>query len=171
MRLAQTEVIPFHNTPRTHDMSKLPSTAADADRMHAEREAVNTMYRAFSDKNPDLLDIAVAADWDDIPLAPGQGPGAAGLKPIVLGVIAALPDLHITVHDMIQLPGRIGVRAELSGTHLGTLFGIAATGKRVSVRMHEFHELDGQRITRTWHLEDWFGMFNQLGRFPATDSN
>lgn len=129
------------------------------------------MYRAFSEKNPDLLDIAVTADWDDIPLAPGQDPGPAGLKPILLGVIDALPDVHITVHDMIQVPGRIGVRAEITGTHLGTLFGIPATGKKVSVRLHEFHELDGHRITRTWHLEDWFGMFIQLGRFPAANSD
>jgi len=140
-----------------------PETA----RLQAERLAVETLYRAFSDKNPGLMDSAVTPDWDDIPLAPGQGPGPDGLKPIILGFIEALPDVQITVHDMIQVPGRIGVRAEITGTHRGPLFGIPATGKKVSFRIHEFHELDGGRIRRTWHLEDWFGVFQQLGSFPA----
>ena len=154
-------------------MSSLPLTptmAGDTARLHAERQAVETLYRAFSDKNPDLLDIAVTPDWDDIPLAPGQGPGPEGLKPIIRGFIEALPDVHITIHDLIQVPGRIGVRAEITGTHRGPLFGIPATGKKVSFRLHEFHELDGQRITRTWHLEDWFGLFQQLGAFPALNN-
>jgi predicted ester cyclase len=141
--------------------------AFEQDRLDAERRSVETLYRAFSDKNPDLMDVAVAPGWEDIPLAPGQGPGPEGLKPIIRGFIDALPDVRITVHDMVQLPGRIAVRAEITGTHLGPLFGIAPTGKAVSVRIHEFHELDGHRITRTWHLEDWFGMFTQLGRFPV----
>ncbi len=138
----------------------------DTTQMMAERRATETLYRAFNDKNPDLLDSAVTADWDDIPLAPGQGPGPEGLKPIIRSFIEALPDVHIAIHDLIQVPGRIGVRAEITGTHLGPLFGIAATGKKVSIRIHEFHEFHETRIQRTWHLEDWFGVFLQLGSFP-----
>lgn len=144
-----------------------PDTIKQQDtRLLAERRAVETLYRAFSDKNPDLVDLAVTPAWDDIPLAPGQGPGPDGIKPIIRGLIAALPDVHITIHDMIQVPGRIGVRAEISGTHQGPLFGVPATGKKVCFRLHEFHELDGERITTTWHMEDWFGLFLQLGSFP-----
>jgi predicted ester cyclase len=139
----------------------------DHDRLAAERSAVQRLYDAFSLKNPDLIDAAVTADWQDIPLAPGQGPGPDGMKPVIRQVIAAFPDVRITVHDMLQLPGKIAVRGEISGTHQGELFGIAPTGKPVSFRIHEFHQLDGQRITTTWHMEDWFGLFLQLGRFPS----
>lgn len=138
-----------------------------SDRLRAERLAVETLYRAFSDKNPDLVDEAVTADWDDIPLAPGQGPGPEGIKLIIRSFILAFPDVHITIHDIVQVPGKIGVRADISGTHLGEIFGIAPTGKVVSFRLHEFHVLDGERITTTWHMEDWFGLFLQLGRFPS----
>jgi len=143
----------------------------EATRLLAERLAVETLYRAFSDKNPDLVDLAVTPFWNDIPLAPGQGPGPEGIKPIIRGLIAALPDVRITIDDMIQVPGRIGVRAEIRGTHQGPLFGIAPTGKKVSFRLHEFHELDGERITTTWHMEDWFGLFLQLGSFPPPAAN
>src|SRR5690606_33846825 len=114
---------------------------------------VETLYVAFSDRNPDLVDEVLAPTWDDIPLAPGQGAGPEGIKPIIRSVMHAFPDVQITVHDMIQVPGRIGVRAEISGTHQGEFFGIAPTGKKVSFRLHEFHTLDGKRVTTTWHME------------------
>lgn len=44
--------------------------------------------------------------------------------------------------------------------------GIAATSKKVSIRLHEMHQLNGERITATWHMEDWLGLFMQLGQFP-----
>ena len=48
------------------------STAELATRLQTERQAVETLYRAFSENNPDLVDSVLATDWDDIPLAPGQ---------------------------------------------------------------------------------------------------
>ena len=142
------------------------TSSINPDRLRAERLAVETFYRAFSDKNPDLVDEVLAPTWDDIPLAPGQAPGPEGIKPIIRSVMQAFPDIQITVHDMIQEPGRIGVRAEITGTHQGEIFGIAPTAKKVSFRLHDFHTLDGQRVTKTWHMEDWFGLFLQLGQFP-----
>jgi predicted ester cyclase len=134
--------------------------------LRTERAAVETLYRAFSEQHPDLVDTVLAPDWKDIPLAPGQGPGPAGIKPIIRSIGAAFPDVHITLHDMVQEPGKIGVRAEISGTHLGALFGIAPTGKKVSFALHEFHTIAHGLVTHTWHLEDWFGLFMQLGQFP-----
>ena len=134
--------------------------------LRTERIAVETLYRAFSEQKPDLVDTVLAPEWDDIPLAPGQGPGPEGIKPIIRSIAAAFPDVQITIHDMVQAPGKIAVRAEISGTHLGELFGIAPTGKKVSFRLHEFHTLAQGLVTTTWHMEDWFGLFLQLGQFP-----
>ena len=136
-------------------------------RLRTEREAVETFYRAFTEQNVDLVDAVLTADWDDIPLAPGQAPGPQGIKAIIRSVAEAFPDVKITIHDMVQEPGKIGVRAEISGTHRGALFGIAPTGKAVSFRLHEFHTLADGRVTTTWHMEDWFGLFLQLWQFPA----
>ena len=132
-----------------------------------ERKSIETLYRAFSDKNPDLLDEAVTLDWKDIPLAPGQGPGSDGFKPGIRAFITAFPDIKITIKEMIGASGHAGVRAEITGTHQGEWFGVAPTGKTVSVAIHEFHHLQDGKITRTWHLEDWFGMLNQVGAWPA----
>ena len=142
------------------------STEDLSPQLRAERIAVETLYRAFNEQNPDLVDAVLAPDWDDIPLAPGQAPGPAGIKPIIHMLAAALPDLRVTIHDMVQQPGKIGVRADIGGTHLGALFGIAPTGKTVSFRLHEFHTVVDGLVATTWHMEDWFGLFQQLGQFP-----
>lgn len=131
-----------------------------------EVRALETFYRAFTDQKPDLLDEVVTPDWDDIPLAPGQGPGPAGLKPIIQGFAKAFPDVRIVIEDVMGGHGRAGVRAKITGTQRGDFFGIPATDKPVSIAIHEFHEFSKGRIRRTWHLEDWFSMLHQLGAWP-----
>ncbi len=136
----------------------------------SELQMLQTFYRAFSDNKPDLIDDVVTPNWEDIPLAPSQGPGPAGIKPIITGFANAFPDLRITLEDVIGSGGRVGVRATITGTQRGEFFGIAATHKPISIAIHEFHELEGGRIRRTWHLEDWFSMLHQLGVWPPARS-
>ncbi|WP_353648218.1 ester cyclase [Nakamurella sp. A5-74] len=131
---------------------------------------VKTFYRAFSG-DTDLLDGVVTPDWEDIPLGPGQEPGPDGIKPMIKAIGASFTDFHILVHDVIDGRGpdgngKIGVRAEMCGTHTGDMFGIPATGRAVHIPIHEFHDIQGGRLARTWHLEDWFGFFNQVGQAP-----
>ncbi|HVJ42057.1 MAG TPA: ester cyclase [Dongiaceae bacterium] len=133
----------------------------------ADRHTIETFYRSFSEQQPDLLDHVCTADWQDIPLAPGQGPGPGGLKPLIRAFGAAFPDLRITLHEIIGVPGRVAVRAVITGTHRGAWFGIAPTHRPISLPIHEFHHLQDGRITHTWHLEDWFGFLHQAGAWPV----
>jgi len=140
-------------------------------------QLVATFNRAFSG-DTDLLDGVVTPDWEDIPLNPGQGPGPDGTKPTIKRIGQSFTDFEIVVQDVIDGRGsdgngngngKVRVRAEMRGTHTGALFGIAASGQAVSIPIHEFHEFHGVhdgRLARTWHLEDWFGFFNQVGQAP-----
>lgn len=131
-----------------------------------EKRSIETLYRAFSEQNPDLLDEACWPDWQDIPLAPGQEPGTAGFKKLMPYFFAALPDLKIEVDEIIGCSGRAGVRARMVGTHLGELFGVPASHRRLEIRLYEFHHFRDGRVSHTWHLEDWFGMFRGIGSWP-----
>lgn len=154
------------SSPTTYCAFMTTTQLRPSDRLRAESDAINTLYRAFNEKNPDLVDSVLAADWEDIPMAPGQPAGPEGIKAIIRMLGEALPDINITVHDMVQESGKIAVRAAITGTHEGTLFGIAATGKRVHVSMQEFHTFKDGLVAVTWHIEDWFGMFQQMGQSP-----
>lgn len=138
-----------------------PPTGLSAD----ERGAIVTFYRAFEGR-PDLLDDAVDHDWQDIPLAPGQAAGRDGMKPLIAAFTTAFPDAKVTIQEMIGVPGRAAVRAVISGTHRGEWFGIPPTGRSFRMPIHEFHHIADGRLTRTWHLEDWFGWLDQVGAWP-----
>ncbi|MEU4579202.1 ester cyclase [Nonomuraea sp. NPDC023979] len=49
------------------------------------------------------------------------------------------------------------------------LFGVAPTGRQIQVRIHEFHEISGGRIVRTWHLEDWLSRLDQVDAVKGTN--
>ena len=134
----------------------------------AELQALASFYQAFSDNQPDLINQAVSPTWQDIPLGPGQEPGPEGIKPLMAQLRRAFPDLTIVIHEIMGSAGRAAVRAEIRGTHRGEWFGIAATNRPICVPLHEFHYLTNGRITHTWHLEDWFGLFHQLGALPPS---
>ena len=148
-------------------MSALSPTAVIAGINDADRQIVLTLYRAFSENRPELMDVVATPDWQDIPLAPGQQQGRDGIKPLIGAFKTAFPDMTITIHTLIAAGGNVAVRGEITGTHLGDWFGVPATGRRFSMPIHEFHRVEGGRITHTWHLEDWLGWFFQMGINPA----
>ena len=131
-----------------------------------QRASIEAFYSVLTTHNVDLLDAALCPDWEDIPMAPGQAPGPEGLKPVLRGLINALPDLSVQIRDAIAAPNRIAIRAVATATHRGELFGIPATGRKVVFSLHEFHEFDGDRVRRSWHMEDLFGLFTQIGQWP-----
>ena len=131
-----------------------------------ELSSLETLYRAFDEKNPELLDEACWPDWQDIPLAPGQEPGTNGFKKMMPYFFAAFPDLKMEVHEVIGSNGRAGVRASIVGTHRGELFGVPPSNQLVRVTFHEFYHFREGRLTHTWHVEDWFGMFQKIGHQP-----
>ena len=131
-----------------------------------QKELVTKFYRAFSEHKAQLFDQVLSETWEDIPLAPDQGPGPEGIKTILKGLLKALPDLRMEVQELIIVPGKAATRVSLTGTHQGALLGIPASGKSVEIRFHEFHELEGDRIVRTWHVEDWLGFLVQVGAWP-----
>ncbi len=154
-----------HRVDPTAAATALAAGAAPAD--GAEREALLTLYRAFSERRPELVDDAVTQDWEDIPNAPGQVRGPDGFKPILRAFFEAFPDGRMTVLDIVAEPGRAAVRSVFTGTHLGPFMGVAPSGKEIRVACHDFHELRGGRIARTWHLEDWFSAFAQIDAWPS----
>lgn len=135
----------------------------------SEIESIKTFYALWGTKQPELLDEVCRPDWKDIPLAPNQADGPKGLKDIIAGFITDFPDIVINILEIHGTHERAAVGAEIVFTHDKELIGIPATGKKVSVAIHEFHHLKDGKITNTWHLEDWFGLLMQSGGFKANN--
>jgi predicted ester cyclase len=59
------------------------------------------------------------------------------------------------------------VRGEYSATHTGEAFGIPATGAKVHFDAYDLHHLQDGKITKTWHLENFMSIYNQLQEAAA----
>lgn len=123
---------------------------------------VRKFYDALTTGDTNLVDEALAADWEAVPaLRTGGGPG--GWKKSIAHLRGVFADLSTTIDEVIVSDGLAAVRAVTRGVHAGELLGVPGTGREVEFRAADFHRLEDGLIVRTWHLEDYFGLATQLG--------
>jgi steroid delta-isomerase-like uncharacterized protein len=115
----------------------------------------------------DVIDELMSSDFVDHCPVPGIPATREGVKQIFGMFHAALPDLHVTIHDQIAEADRVMTRKTLSGTHQGDLFGIPPTGKAVDIHVIDILRLCDGRITDHWNLVDQQGLLQQLGMAPV----
>jgi predicted ester cyclase len=134
----------------------------------AVHAAIEAFYEAFEKKSVALLRAVVTPDWEYLPEPHGAAPGPDQMTPLFQDLATALPDMKITLLDVLVHEDRVGVRAEINGTQSGELLGIAASSKRIKFAIHSFHQMRGSFVAKTWHLEDWLSVFRQLGELPKS---
>src|SRR5262245_1915734 len=88
--------------------------------------------------------------------------GREGFKEYMRTVRRAFPDFHNHVEELIAENDRVVARLTYSGTHRGELFGIAATGRRVSYAGVALFRISEGRIVDGWVLADLHGLMWQL---------
>ena len=125
-------------------------------------DVVRAFYEPFRTGDTSTYDQVLAEDWVDVPLAPGQQQGPAGMAAQIALFRAAMPDYDVRHQDLLVDGDKVAVRNTVSGTHLGTFMGHAATGRRIEMRTMDVHQVRDGRIVVTWHLEDFAGLMAQL---------
>jgi steroid delta-isomerase-like uncharacterized protein len=101
----------------------------------------------------------------------GHGLGADGgdlvgpheFKPYHQAFLDAMPDLRITVDDLIEEGDRVVARWTARGTLTGPGLGLAPTGKPMTVTGVSIGRIAGGRITESWNTFDLLHMHRQLG--------
>ena len=82
--------------------------------------------------------------------------------------VAAFPDWHFELLDLVAEGDRVAAMMPFSGTQAGDVLDIPATGRRVQVsEIVIFRVVDG-RIAEAWEVYDECGMRRQLGMMPAS---
>jgi len=111
----------------------------------------------------DLLDKLLAPDY--INHSPGMQsppPGPVGLKPIIIGMRKAIPDLNYEIQDLVITEDKIVARVKLRGTHLGELWGIKPSGGKIEVNQINIEHIRDGRIVEHWRLTDDLTLMKQL---------
>ncbi|GAA6620232.1 ester cyclase [Scytonema sp. NUACC26] len=119
-------------------------------------------YAAFNTGNVDILDDILAVDWADRPAIPGQAPGPDGEKATIRAFRTAFPDVQFTLEDILVTENKVAVRSTIHATHQGKFLGIAPTNRSVTFRTMDIHRIAEGRIAETWHLEDFYGLLQQI---------
>ena len=116
----------------------------------------------------DLIDDLIAPEYlGHDPALPRDIVGPPGEKELVAGYRAAFPDLRITIDDQIAENDRVVARWTARGTHAGDLWGIAGTGKDITVTGTSVDRISGGRIIESWSNWDTLGLMQQLGVVPV----
>lgn len=120
----------------------------------------------FNEKNLAAVYEFIDPDGIDHALPPGLV-GIEGTKHFIGMYLAAFPDLHMTVEDLIAEEDEVVLRWTCRGTHLGELQGIPPTGKQVTVTGIEINRFKGGKSVEHWLNYDTLGMLQQLGVIPS----
>jgi steroid delta-isomerase-like uncharacterized protein len=80
---------------------------------------------------------------------------------------AAIPDLNISIKEIIGEGDWIMARLTTRGTHKGTFQGIPATGKKIEIGgMIACRFVEG-KIAEVWAYHDELSLMQQLGAIPS----
>lgn len=100
-----------------------------------------------------LHDFGSGATWS----------GPDGVRQMIAGIRAAIPDLQVTLQDIIGEEDKVALRWMGRGTHRGEMFGVSATGKPIEVTGTDIYRIRGGRIAEAWSNWDFHGMLSQIG--------
>jgi len=89
--------------------------------------------------------------------------GREGFKGYMKTIRAAFPDFHNQIEDLIAEGKKVVARLTYTGTHQGTVFNVAATGKTIRYSGMAIFQLEAGQVLRGWVLGDTLGLLQQLG--------
>jgi steroid delta-isomerase-like uncharacterized protein len=121
----------------------------------------------WNGKQLDRAEEVVASDFIDHAPLPGQAPGLEGAKRKWAMYLTAIPDLRVTIEDLVAEGDKVAVRRSYEGTHQGELLGIPATGKQLQVGSISIFRLVDGKIAENWEQLDRLALLQQLGVIPA----
>ncbi|HEX3759216.1 MAG TPA: ester cyclase [Kofleriaceae bacterium] len=139
--------------------------------MHNKQLVRESIERVWGQQRPDELEREVerflAPSFVDHGALPGTAPGPAGFADGVRRLLAAFPDAHNEIHDIVAEGDRVVVRWTMTGTHTGGGLGIPATGRAVRITGITMSRVVGGRIAEHWIYRDDIATLRQLGLMPA----
>lgn len=143
------------------------STAGYAEDVEQNKRLVRRFYEEFLFKrNVAVVDELFSNDFVGHGMPPGTPRGPEGIRQFYGGVRAGLPDIQITVEDVIGEGDKAVVRWRARATHQGPFLGVPATNKAVSFTGIAIYRLSKGKIVERWVEVDLLGASEQL-RAPS----
>ncbi|MEU7615320.1 ester cyclase [Micromonospora rifamycinica] len=130
-----------------------------------ERQLADLFVEMTNTHDPDLVDRFVAEDYlnhNDF-----VADGREANRQFWAAFFAGLPDVHVTMEDLIISGDRVVGRFVYRGTHTGDLLGIPASGKPVEMRSIDIWRVRDGMFVEHWDELNLMQMFQQIGALPS----
>jgi predicted ester cyclase len=129
------------------------------------RASVAPFYKAlnaeFAKESPDLIRQATAPEWVSC-----RGNDLCNSRDeVIAGIgarLASIPDLKWQIKEVLVSGNHVTVRGEATGTPAGEFMGAPHSGKSFKLMSIDVHTLEGGKMVRSYHIEDWMGAVRQL---------
>ena len=146
-------------------MGLLASSARAEFTAEAARASVAPFYKAlnaeFANDSPELIKQATAPQWVSC-----RGNEICNTRDEVIAGIGqrlqSVPDLKWEIKEVLVSGNQVTVRGEATGTPAGEFMGAPHTGKSFKLMSIDVHTLEGGKMVRSYHIEDWLGAVRQL---------
>jgi predicted ester cyclase len=133
--------------------------------IEAARASVAPFYKAlnaeFAKDSPDLVRQSTAPQWVSC-----RGNDVCNSRDeVIAGIgqrLTSVPDLKWEIREVLVAGNQVTVRGEATGTPAGEFMGAPHTGKSFKLMSIDVHTLEGGKMVRSYHIEDWLGAVRQL---------
>jgi predicted ester cyclase len=117
---------------------------------------IRRYFGALSGKDkPRAIQDQYIADSDEV------------LKNHMIAFEASFPHYELIADDMVAEGDQVAVRTTFKGTHKGEFFGVASTGKDVTMPIMLIYRTAGDKIADHWMVADLVGLMQKLGAVPT----
>jgi hypothetical protein len=131
----------------------------------AARASVAPFYKAlnaeFANDSPELIRQATVPQWVSC-----RGHDICNTRDEVIAGIGqrlkSVPDLKWEIKEILVSGNQVTVRGEATGTPAGEFMGAPHSGRSFKLMSIDVHTLEGGKMVRSYHIEDWLGAVRQL---------
>jgi predicted ester cyclase len=139
----------------------------EANMSEANKKLVQGSIDAFNREGPDAVDRYLADEWVGHDSRDSSNSTRDDFKNEFGVVLSGFPDAQTTLEDIVAEGDRVATRLTLSGTHTKEYYGVAPTGKKVSMSMLAIDRIANGKIVESWNENSGLGFHYQLTGTPA----
>ena len=146
-------------------MCLMASLARAETGIESARASVAPFYKAlnaeFAGDSSELIKQSTAPQW----LSCRGNDVCNSREEVIAGIgqrLKSVPDLKWEIKEVLVSGDQVIVRGEATGTPAGEFMGAPHTGKSFKLMSIDVHTLEGGKMVRSYHIEDWMGAVRQL---------
>jgi len=132
--------------------------------MPSDHQLADRYVEMINTHDPDAVDRFVAEDYVNHNAFVADGREAN--RQFWTVFFAGLPDVRVTMEDLVVSGDRVVGRFVYRGTHTGDLMGIPATGQPVEMRSIDIWRVQNGMFVEHWDELNLMQVFQQIGALP-----